>query len=211
LANNPLLFHWLLAIASDVSDHVGTDQEGYQDWYLTIKKEFTKKATKAVAAEVDEKWLLWKANQIDRITNDYKWEIANHARSKGIDYFIETGQRLRLHITRGPNAPVSMPTPTLGKKCSFSGSLPTAGPTTPTIRRIIPPSGHTPSPVTTPHGQPALPHSGKKVKTPPPNPKVAPMQPAVTNGGLNLDTIMAVIKATVGPAIQSAMAPYVTH
>ena len=54
---NPSLFHRLAAIAGDVSEHVDTDQEGYQDWYFTMKKEFTEKATKAAAAEVDEKWL----------------------------------------------------------------------------------------------------------------------------------------------------------
>jgi len=54
----PTLFHRLAATAGDVSHHVGTDQEGYQDWYLTIKQLFTEKATKAAAAEVDEKWLL---------------------------------------------------------------------------------------------------------------------------------------------------------
>jgi hypothetical protein len=211
LTNNPTLFHRLSAIACNVSDHVGVDQEGYQDWYLTIKEEFTKKATKAAAAEVDEKWLLWKANQIDRLAHNHQQEIAARAREHGIDYFIETGQRLGLHITRSVNATIPTPTPTIGRKRSLSGSLSSAGPATPTMRMTVPPRGSTPSPAATPRGRPALPHALQRAKAPSPNPKVMPdpVQSAqTTNGNLSLDNIMAAIEAAVGPAIQSAMAPY---
>jgi hypothetical protein len=106
--NNPSLFHCLASIADDVSQHVGTDQEGYQDWYLTIKEEFNKKATKAAAEEVDEKWLQWKANQIDRLANDFRQEIADRVGKDDIEYFIEAGQRLGLHITRNVSTATSV-------------------------------------------------------------------------------------------------------
>jgi len=67
LPKDPPLFHRLAAIADDIGTHVGVDQEGYQDWYLTLKNEFNTKATKAAATEVDEKWLQWKANHLDRL------------------------------------------------------------------------------------------------------------------------------------------------
>jgi len=211
LTNNPSLFHRLSAIASDIGDHVGTDQEGYQDWYLTIKKEFTEKATKAAAAEVDEKWLHWKAKQIDRLAEDFKKEIADHTRSEDISYFIETGERLGLQIMHGGNSSTTVPTPTIGRKCSLSGSFSNAGTKTPTIKGFTPLlAGHTPSLTATPCARPALLHTIQRANTPPPppNPKVTPTKAQVTNGGLNLDTILAAIEATMGPAIQSVMAPY---
>jgi len=64
---NPLLsahstfFHRLEATAEHVAFHLATDAreelDGYQDWYSTLKEDFTKKATKAAAVDVDEKWL----------------------------------------------------------------------------------------------------------------------------------------------------------
>src|SRR5258708_6913049 len=57
LPKNLTLFHCLAAIVDDISTHVGVDQEGYQDWYHTLKNDFNTKATKAAVAEVDEKWL----------------------------------------------------------------------------------------------------------------------------------------------------------
>ena len=188
LTKNPSLFHRLSAIASDVSDHVSSDQEGYQDWYLTLKKEFTEKATKAAAAEVEEKWLLWKANEIDRLANEYKQEIACNARKGGIDYFIETAQRVGLHISRDGDVPTAVPTPSAGRKRSLSGTFSNAGLATPTAKRIMP-SGPTPSQEATPCA--------------------IPIPTQATNGNLNLDAITAVIKAAMGPAIESAMAPYV--
>ena len=219
LTGNPSLFHRLSAIASDVSDHVGTDQEGYQDWYLTIKKEFTEKATKAAAAEVEEKWRTWKASQIDRLADESKHMIADQAKQAGIDYFIETGQRLGLHITRDVNATTTtpLPLPTIGRKRSISGSLSVAGPATPAMRRILPSTRGTPSPSTTPRGRATTPLTPRATTpltpqrplVPPLQPKVTPNPAQTTNGSLNLDAITAVIKAALGPALQSAMAPYV--
>ena len=57
LPKNPMFFHHLAAIADDIGTHVGVDQEGYQEWYLTQKEKFIVKAMKAAASEVDEKWL----------------------------------------------------------------------------------------------------------------------------------------------------------
>ena len=66
----PTFFHRLGATAEQVAFTLEADSRedplGYQDWYSTLKDDFIKKATKAAAAEVEEKWLIWKANELDR-------------------------------------------------------------------------------------------------------------------------------------------------
>ncbi|KAH9973463.1 hypothetical protein BGW80DRAFT_1252048 [Lactifluus volemus] len=138
LPKNPTLFHHLAAIADDLNTHIGPDQDGYQDWYLTLKKDFDTKATKAAAAEVDEKWLRWKSEQLDMLIHQHENEIAAQARCHGIDYFIATGQRLGLDITRGPSAAITTPTPTTGKKRTVSGSRPRQSSATPVMRKAAP-------------------------------------------------------------------------
>jgi len=208
LPKNPTLFHRLAAIADDIGTHIGVDQEGYQDWYLTLKNKFNTKATKATAAEVDEKWLQWKANHLDRLAERNKHEIAAQARDKGIDYFIETGQRLGLHITRGTATPSSIPTPKIGRKRTASGSLPRQGSETPMMRKAIPLEHCAASP-TTPRGRTISPCTPIRMQTDSSSPqKTVPPPELKAKGALDLDTIMAVIKAVVGPEIQSAMAPY---
>ena len=133
----PTLFHRLAATAGDVSHHVGTDQEGYQDWYLTIKKHFTVKATKAAAAEVDEKWLLWKADQIDRRGAAYETEIAANTRKRGEEYLIATAERLGLHIVRGERPTTPITGIRTGRKRSASGSECSSGPTRPSTPAAI--------------------------------------------------------------------------
>jgi len=119
----PTFFHRLSVTAEEVAFHIGTDAReqptGYQDWYSTLKIDFTKKATKAAAAEVDEKWLTWKANEIDRLAETYKKDLGTKAREKGKDYFIETAEKLGLQILR-----TETPTPTAGRKRTASGSRP---------------------------------------------------------------------------------------
>ncbi|KAI0263896.1 hypothetical protein BGY98DRAFT_940108 [Russula aff. rugulosa BPL654] len=114
---NPTLFHRLAAIAGDINQHVGTDQEGYQDWYLTLKDVFTRKVAKAAAADVNEKWLRWKANEIDRLATDHKRNIAGRARNE-----------------------VSKPTPTtsMGRKRTVSGSPTHSGSVTPVLTSMVP-------------------------------------------------------------------------
>jgi hypothetical protein len=136
LPKNPTLFHCLAAIAEDIGTHVGVDQEGYQDWYLTLKNEFNAKATKAAAAEVDVKWLEWKANHLDRLAQQNEQHIAAQAKDQGIDYFISTGKRLGLHITRGTVTAHTALTPKIGRKRTASGSLPR--PMTPAPTRVLP-------------------------------------------------------------------------
>ena len=70
----------LAATVGDLNQHISPDMEGYQDWYLSSKEIFDKKAAKAAAADVDEKWLVWKANQIDKLAADHKRSLANRAR-----------------------------------------------------------------------------------------------------------------------------------
>src|SRR6202789_4503900 len=57
----PTYFHRLGATAEEVAFQLGVDanegSDGYQSWYSTLKADFTRKATKAAAAEVDQKWL----------------------------------------------------------------------------------------------------------------------------------------------------------
>ncbi|KAH9959886.1 hypothetical protein BGW80DRAFT_1256364 [Lactifluus volemus] len=45
LPKNLTLFHHLVAIADNLNTHISPDQEGYQDWYLTLKKNFNIKVT----------------------------------------------------------------------------------------------------------------------------------------------------------------------
>ena len=201
LPNNPTLFHRLAAIADNISTHIGVDQEGYQDWYLTLKNEFNTKATKAAATDVDEKWLQWKADHLEMLSQQHENEIAAQARNRGIDYFISTGQRLGLHITRGPAAMISMPTPTTGRKRTVSGSLPRHRSATPVTRKAPPiESGGTPP--DTPRGRTITPHG-------PVNTECMQIdRPSENEVRTDIDTIASVIKAALGPAIQAAMAPY---
>ena len=95
--------------------------DGYQEWYSTLKNEFTKSATKAAAAEVDEKWLSWKANQLDRLAAAQEREIGAKVREKGKDYIIETAERLGLHVSREKTSS-DAPTQSAGRKRTVSGS-----------------------------------------------------------------------------------------
>ncbi|KAH9960221.1 hypothetical protein BGW80DRAFT_1256282 [Lactifluus volemus] len=215
LPGNPSLFHRLAAIADDLNTHIGVDQEDYQDWYLTLKNEFNTKATKAAAADVDEKWLQWKAERLDSLTRQHESEIAAQARSRGIDYFIATGQRLGLHITRGPTALTTTPTPTTGRKRTVSGSRPRQSSATPRRRTAALTVSRAASPdsLDTPRGRTITPHgptSGAHRLLDPPSDhhKAIPPSAREVKGNMDLDTIAAVIKATLGPAIQAAMAPY---
>ena len=54
----PTLFHRIAVTASDIETHVSTDQEGYKEWYVTLKDTFNQKAAKAATMEVEEKWRL---------------------------------------------------------------------------------------------------------------------------------------------------------
>ena len=121
----PTLFHWLAATAEEVTQHTKPGQEGYQDWYAHIKKRFTEKATKAVAADINEKWLAWKANELDRLAKAHQTVIAAEARKGGDEYFIVTAARVGLHCTPS-NSPArnttQTPTITTGRKHTVSGS-----------------------------------------------------------------------------------------
>ena len=46
-------------------------KRGYQYWYAHTKNKFNIKAIKAVATEVDKKWLTQKANEINRLAYSY--------------------------------------------------------------------------------------------------------------------------------------------
>src|SRR5713226_2869877 len=208
LPKNPTLFHHLAAIADDISTHVGVDQEGYQDWYHTLKNDFNTKATKAAAAEVDEKWLEWKAKHIDMLAQQYEQEIIAQARNKGIDYFIATGERLGLRIMHNPSAMSSTPTPTMGRKRTASGSLPGHGMITPMVRMITPLENQD-ALLPSPQSRDMTPHARTRMQTDPPSSQeMVPALAPEVKGNMDLAAIMAAINAALGPAIQTAMALY---
>jgi len=142
----PTFFHRLSATAEDVALHLGTDAreepDGYQEWYSTLKINFTRKATKAAAAEVDEKWLTWKANELDRLAETFQSEIASKAREKGTRYFIDMAERLGLQITSEGIPADATSIPQTGRKRTASGSTPKPTPVvppTPLPTRVNPP------------------------------------------------------------------------
>ena len=155
--DNPTLFHRLASMAEHININIAPDVSDHRDWFLSLKEDFSVKATKAAAIEVEEKFLPWKANQFDRLANDSRQEVAAKARAEGENYFIETAQRVGLYITRDTSAPgATIPPPTrlAGKKRSASGST---TPATPNVALIAaPPSpGSTSSSVSTTRGRPA--------------------------------------------------------
>ena len=146
LGTYPTFFHRLGATAEQVAFHLEADTseglDGYQDWYCILKTDFNRKATKAAAAEVDEKWLTWKANQLDRLVEAHQSEVAAKARERGINYFIETADRLGLQVTQSRGSTNPFPTPSVGKKRTVSGSAPKPVPPTPApaqATRVNPP------------------------------------------------------------------------
>ncbi|KAF8489009.1 hypothetical protein F5888DRAFT_1638816 [Russula emetica] len=149
LSAYPTLFHRLGATAEEVAFNLGADAgespDGYQEWYSTLKNRFARKATKAAATEVDEKWLDWKANQLDRLAATFQLEIGEKARERGTSYFIETAERLGLQVTRGGTPIDPIPGTAAGKKCTASGSTPKpvpvmpSTPSTPKATRVNPP------------------------------------------------------------------------
>ncbi|KAF8489697.1 hypothetical protein F5888DRAFT_1744919 [Russula emetica] len=198
LSAYPTYFHRLGATAEEVAFNLGADAgeetDGYQDWYSALKNKFTKKATKAAAAEVDEKWLVWKANQLDRLAATFQLEIGEKARERGTSYFIESAERLGLQVTREGTPIDPIPAPTAGRKHTALGSTPKlvplapptpsapSTPSTPKASRINPPRaakrttsspaprGRVPTLVSqpTPRVDPSpTPRPGKKIPTPP--------------------------------------------
>jgi hypothetical protein len=133
----PMLFHCLAATADHLEMHIGIDQSNYQDWYLTIKETFLEKATKAATAEVEEKWLHWKAKQIDRRAATQEVEITNAVRSRNASYFTEMATQFGLQFTQGTLVSTAS-IPTTGKKRLASGTIPKSTPSAPSATRIQP-------------------------------------------------------------------------
>ena len=163
LINNPSLFHRMASIAEDIQIHISPDLNDYEDWYRTMKDEFSVKAMKAATIEVEEKFLLWKADHLDRRANEVEQEIAAETRVHGEKYLIATGQRLGLHLTRDSGAKhaiIPLPTALAGTKRSATGSTPTSRVSTPAATNVaLPPPLTLPlahnSPTDTPRGRPA--------------------------------------------------------
>lgn len=188
----PTFFHRLSATAEEVASHIGTDSreqpKGYQEWYSTLKSDFTKKATKAAAAEVDEKWLIWKANEIDRLALTFKKDLGIKARERGKSHVIEIAEKLGLQLSRE-----GTPTPMTGRKRTLSGSTPeTTQPTpdsTPKARRESLPRAakKTPSCSPAPRGRQLTPSPQLTARvdspTPQPKRKKSPVTLRLNQGG----------------------------
>ena len=194
----PTFFHCLGATAKQVAFTLKADSSeepiGYHDWYGVLKKEFTTKATKAAAAEVDEKWLTWKATELDRRTAADKKEIAAKTRERGAVYLNSITDRLGLQVVSkgAPTQPVQL----AGLKRTVSGSMLKPAQTVPILQatRVNPPCAakKTPSASPAPRGRLPLPlpavqpeHSpsprGRQGTQPQPTtPRASPKTPPMT-------------------------------
>lgn len=130
----PTFFYHLGATAEGIAFLLEVDSreepDGYQEWYSTLKKNFTRKAKKAAAVKVDKKSFAWKADQIDRLAAMHKKKLEAKAQSKNESYFIELAKHLGLQVTC-KGAPVTAYTKapqTAGQKCSALGSTPNPKP-----------------------------------------------------------------------------------
>jgi hypothetical protein len=164
----PTFFHRLGATAEGIAFDLEVDAhegiEGYQEWYSILKNDFTVKATKAAAAEVEEKWRTWKANELDRLAEAERSDMATKTREQGVSYLIETAQRLGLQILQEGNTANTNLTPFAGRKRTVSGSTPKAAPSappTPKATRVNPPrlAKRTASTSPAPQGRVATPNS----------------------------------------------------
>jgi hypothetical protein len=131
----PTLFHCLATTANHLELHIGVDQLNYQDWYLTIKKTFSEKAIKVATTKVEEKWLCWKANQIDHCAVTQETKITNAVRTRNTSYFTE----MAMHFSFQPMPGTLVSTdsiPTTGSKCLALGTIPRSTPSTLAATRI---------------------------------------------------------------------------
>ena len=142
----PTFFHCLGATAENIAFNLeanaGEETSGYQEWYSTLKNEFTIKVMKVAATEVDKKWLTWKANQLDRLAESFKHEIGTKVRERGIQYFFETAKILELQVLQKGAPVVTAPTLITSKKHMASGSIPkviSLPASTPKAMRVNPP------------------------------------------------------------------------
>ncbi|KAN0118225.1 hypothetical protein V8E52_005486 [Russula decolorans] len=113
--------------ATDPSPLSNTYPTFFHRLSATAEQDFTEKATKAAAAEVDEKWLTWKANEIDRLALTFKKDLGIKARERGKNHIIEVAEKLGLQILWE-----GTPTPTAGRKRTVSGSATETTQPTPT-------------------------------------------------------------------------------
>ena len=157
----PTFFHRLGATAEQVAFTLKADSSeepiGYHDWYGVLKKDFTTKATKAAAAEVDEKWLTWKATELDRRAAADEKEIAAKTRERGAAYLNSIADRLGLQVI--PKGAPTQPVQLAGLKRTVSGSTPKPAQTVPIPQatRVNPPRAAKKTPSTSPAPRGRLP------------------------------------------------------
>jgi hypothetical protein len=186
----PTLFHRIAITAADIETHVSTDQEDYKSWYATLKENFNQKAARAAATEVEEKWRLRKAEEIEKRVVSQEAEISAAVRQQNARYLFTAAEELGLSFAPQNPATDLFSTPTAGKKRTVSGSAPTRGPDTPTapIRISLPraakrtpsPSATGPSPMATPRGRPSRPLNPPATRidpSPTPQPKRPRLNP----------------------------------
>jgi hypothetical protein len=185
----PTLFHRIAVTASDIETHVSTDQEGWRDWYVALKRSFEQKAAKSAAMEVEEKWRSLKADEIEKRAAAQEASISEAARNRNARYFFTAAKELGLSFApQNPPAPAPTPapapdlfsTPTTGKKRTVSGSVPARGPDTPIppLRISLPRAAkRAPSPAATPRGRnpvPVTPRNARADPSPTPQPRKTP-------------------------------------
>ncbi len=136
------------------------------------------------------------------LAQQYEQDIVTQVRNKGIDYFISTGERLGLCITRGTAIINNTPIPMIGRKCTASGSLPRQESMTPVLSRNTPMESTVTLP-TTPRGRDTTPcaHVRMQTDTSPSLQGMVPTPTLETRGNMDLNTIMAAINAALGPTI----------
>ena len=223
----PTLFHRLTATVEHLQTHLAPDHEEYSEWYSSLVDTFNKKATKAAAVEVEEKWRIWKADEIDRRAADQEAEIAAAVRSRNMKYFFDAAASLGLKKNPQLTTETSCSTSTTGRKRMILGSTPRSGATKIDAIMLDSPSATLrgwrpamagpskprtdPSPSPLPKKNPMVPQAsislspkvtlnlGPRKNTPPTPP---------TTGHLDINSITAAIHAAMGPAIRSVMAPY---
>lgn len=188
--DDPTLFHRLNAIVTTLATEFRTDlinsEEDFHDWYQSIRNTFERKAARAAHIEVEETWRQWKADQIDRRAAAQEAEIAREVRNRNVDYFLKAAEEMGIQNTPKGKYVAPQHTPATGGKRTVSGSIPKAGPSTPSTPRPtrVNPSRaakSTPSPTATPRGRPPTQtrRPAERAEDPSPTPRPRKTPPAM--------------------------------
>jgi hypothetical protein len=234
---NPTLFHRLNSIVTNLATEFRTDlvnsEEDFQDWYHSVRNDFERKAARAAHIEVEETWRQWKADQIDRRAAAQEAEIAREVRNRNVDYLLRAAEELGIQNALNGKHVAPQHTPTTGGKRTVSGSIPKAGPSTPSTpkpTRINPSRAakSTPSLTATPRGRPPIqprrPAARAEDPSPMPRPRKTPpvmigpisrprdKEPSTQPGGAQGRTSITQPGASdLSSIVKQAMAPFMAR